>query len=100
MKESSIETKVGFFVLAGLLAMAGLIVAFGKLGNYFRKTYPVIVEFEDARDILKKFQSTFAGGSNWDRVGHTDLSGGSKLRRVDAEDRSGNAVANEFEVPH
>lgn len=85
MKESSIETKVGFFVLAGLLAMAGLIVAFGKLGNYFRKTYPVIVEFEDARDILK-IPKYFCGGSNWDRLGHTDLSGGSKLRRVDAQD--------------
>ena len=53
MKESRLETKVGIFVLAGLLAMAGLTVAFGKLGNYFRKTYPVLVEFEDARDILK-----------------------------------------------
>lgn len=53
MKEGSLETKVGFFVIAGLVATATLIVAFGKLGNYFRKTYPVIVEFEDARDILK-----------------------------------------------
>ena len=61
MKESSIETKVGFFVLAGLLAMAGLIVAFGKLGNYFRKTYPVIVEFEDARDILKNSKVLLRG---------------------------------------
>ncbi len=61
MKESSIETKVGFFVLAGLLAMAGLIVAFGKLGNYFRKTYPVIVEFEDAREILKNSKVLLRG---------------------------------------
>jgi len=61
MKESSIETKVGFFVLAGLLAMASLIVAFGKLGNYFRKTYPVIVEFEDARDILKNSKVLLRG---------------------------------------
>jgi len=61
MKESSMETKEGFFVLAGLLAMAGLIVAFGKLGNYFRKTYPVIVEFEDARDILKNSKVLLRG---------------------------------------
>jgi phospholipid/cholesterol/gamma-HCH transport system substrate-binding protein len=61
MKESSVETKVGFFVLAGLLAMASLIVAFGKLGNYFRKTYPVIVEFEDARDILKNSKVLLRG---------------------------------------
>jgi phospholipid/cholesterol/gamma-HCH transport system substrate-binding protein len=41
--------------------MAGLIVAFGKLGNYFRKTYPVIVEFEDARDILKNSKVLLRG---------------------------------------
>ena len=52
MKEKSLETKVGFFVLVGLLATASLVVAFGKIGNYFRQGYPVIVEFDDARDIL------------------------------------------------
>jgi phospholipid/cholesterol/gamma-HCH transport system substrate-binding protein len=36
-------------------------VAFGKLGNYFRKTYPVIVEFEDARDILKNSKVLLRG---------------------------------------
>ena len=61
MKESRLETKVGIFVLAGLLAMAGLTVAFGKLGNYFRKTYPVLVEFEDARDILKNSKVLLRG---------------------------------------
>jgi len=61
MKEGSLETKVGFFVIAGLVATATLIVAFGKLGNYFRKTYPVIVEFEDARDILKNSKVLLRG---------------------------------------
>jgi phospholipid/cholesterol/gamma-HCH transport system substrate-binding protein len=61
MKEGSLETKVGFFVIAGLVATASLIVAFGKLGNYFRKTYPVIVEFEDARDILKNSKVLLRG---------------------------------------
>jgi len=37
MKESHLEVKVGFFVLAGLAAMAMLIVAFGKFGNYLKK---------------------------------------------------------------
>ena len=48
MKESNLEVKVGLFVLAGLAAMGMLIMAFGKFGNYLKKTYPVVVEFQDA----------------------------------------------------
>jgi len=61
MKENQLEVKVGFFVLAGLLAIASLVVAFGKFGNYFRQTYPIIVEFEDARDILKNSKVLLRG---------------------------------------
>jgi ABC-type transporter Mla subunit MlaD len=86
MKEGSLETKVGFFVIAGLVATASLIVAFGKLGNYFRKTYPVIVEFEDARDILKN-SKVLLRGADRNCFGHSDLSGGAKLRGVDPTDR-------------
>ena len=61
MKESNLEIKVGFFVLAGLAAVAMLIVAFGKFGNYLKKTYPVVVEFQDARDILKNSKVLWRG---------------------------------------
>lgn len=61
MNEGSLETKVGFFVLVGLLATASLMVAFGKLGNYFQKSYPVVVEFADARDILKNSKVLLRG---------------------------------------
>jgi len=61
MKESNLEVKVGFFVLAGLAAVAMLIVAFGKFGNYLKKTYPVIVEFQDARDILMNSKVLWRG---------------------------------------
>lgn len=47
--------------MAGLIATASLIVAFGKIGNYFRQSYPVIVEFEDARDILKNSKVLLRG---------------------------------------
>jgi len=61
MKESNLEVKVGFFVLAGLAAMGMLVVAFGKFGNYLKKTYPIIVEFQDARDILKNSKVLWRG---------------------------------------
>ena len=61
MKERNLEFKVGFFVLAGLAAVAMLVVAFGKFGNYLKKTYPVIVEFQDARDILKNSKVLWRG---------------------------------------
>ena len=61
MKESYLELKVGFFVLAGLAAVAALVIAFGKFGNYLKKTYPVIVEFQDARDILKNSKVLWRG---------------------------------------
>lgn len=61
MKESNLEVKVGFFVLAGLAAVAALIVAFGKFGNYLKKTYPIVVEFQDARDILKNSKVLWRG---------------------------------------
>jgi phospholipid/cholesterol/gamma-HCH transport system substrate-binding protein len=61
MKEGALEIKVGFFVLAGLAAVGILIVAFGKFGNYLKKTYPVVVEFQDARDILKNSKVLWRG---------------------------------------
>ena len=61
MKERNLEFKVGFFVLAGLAAVAMLVVAFGKFGNYLKKTYPVVVEFQDARDILKNSKVLWRG---------------------------------------
>jgi phospholipid/cholesterol/gamma-HCH transport system substrate-binding protein len=61
MKEGALEIKVGSFVLAGLAAVGMLIVAFGKFGNYLKKTYPVVVEFQDARDILKNSKVLWRG---------------------------------------
>ncbi|NBS54500.1 MCE family protein [bacterium] len=61
MKESNLEVKVGVFVLAGLAAVGMLVVAFGKFGNYLKKTYPIVVEFQDARDILKNSKVLWRG---------------------------------------
>ena len=61
MKESHLEFKVGLFVLAGLAALAMLVIAFGKFGNYLKKTYPIVVEFQDARDILKNSKVLWRG---------------------------------------
>ena len=61
MKENNLEVKVGVFVLAGLAAVGMLVVAFGKFGNYLKKTYPIVVEFQDARDILKNSKVLWRG---------------------------------------
>lgn len=61
MKETHLEFKVGLFVLAGLAALAMLVIAFGKFGNYLKKTYPIVVEFQDARDILKNSKVLWRG---------------------------------------
>ena len=61
MKEINLEVKVGLFVLAGLAAVGMLVMAFGKFGNYLKKTYPIVVEFQDARDILKNSKVLWRG---------------------------------------
>ena len=51
-RDSRIETKVGFFVIAGLAVVAFLVVYFGRLGQGLEKFYDLQVDFPNASGLL------------------------------------------------
>lgn len=51
-RDSRLETKVGFFVLAGLAVVAFLVVYFGRLGQGLEKFYVLQVDFPNASGLL------------------------------------------------
>lgn len=51
-RDTRIETKVGFFVLAGLAIVAFLVVYFGRLGQGLEKFYSIQVDFPNASGLL------------------------------------------------
>jgi phospholipid/cholesterol/gamma-HCH transport system substrate-binding protein len=51
-RDSRLETKVGFFVLAGLAVVAFLVVYFGRLGQGLEKFYDLQVDFPNASGLL------------------------------------------------
>ncbi len=59
--DRGLEFKVGAFVFVGLAVLAGLVVQFGRLGEGFKKTYPLTVRFTDASGLLKGSNVLLAG---------------------------------------
>ncbi|MEY2546747.1 MAG: phospholipid/cholesterol/gamma-HCH transport system substrate-binding protein [Verrucomicrobiota bacterium] len=59
--ERGIEFKVGAFVFLGLAMLGALVVQFGRLGEGFKKYYPVTVRFADASGLLKGSDVLLAG---------------------------------------
>jgi virulence factor Mce-like protein len=59
--ERGLEFKVGAFVFVGLSILAALVVQFGRLGEGFKKTYPITVRFSDASGLLKGSNVLLAG---------------------------------------
>ena len=51
-RDSRMETKVGLFVLVGLLIVAFLVVYFGRLGQGLQKFYGLQVDFPNASGLL------------------------------------------------
>lgn len=51
-RDSRIETKVGFFVIAGLAVVAFLVVYFGRLGQGLQEFYDLQVDFPNASGLL------------------------------------------------
>lgn len=61
MKEKYLEQKVGAFVVAGLVVMAMLVIAFGQFEQVFQSTYTITAEFSDASGIIKNAQVLYRG---------------------------------------
>jgi ABC-type transporter Mla subunit MlaD len=73
--ERGLEFKVGIFVFVGCVALAGLVVKFGRLGEGVKTYYQLNVRFLDASGLLKGSDVLLAGA----RIGR--VSGGPKLVR-------------------
>jgi ABC-type transporter Mla subunit MlaD len=71
--ERGLEFKVGIFVFVGCVALAGLVVKFGRLGEGVKTYYQLNVRFLDASGLLKGSDVLLAGA----RIGR--VSGGPKL---------------------
>ncbi len=61
MQAKHLETRVGFFLLAGLAIIAALIVMFGRVGESWRNSYAIAVTFENASGLLKGSSVLYAG---------------------------------------
>jgi phospholipid/cholesterol/gamma-HCH transport system substrate-binding protein len=61
MKQRNLEAQVGGFVLVGLLVAAGLVIMFGRFGQFFQTSYQVRVEFSNASGIIKNSQVLYRG---------------------------------------
>src|ERR1700730_15724305 len=59
--ERGLEFKVGAFVFVGLAVLGALAVQFGRLGEGFKKDYPLTVRFTDASGLLKGSDVLLAG---------------------------------------
>ncbi len=68
-RDSRIETKVGFFVIAGLVVVAFLVVYFGRLGQGLQKFYDLQVDFPNASGLLAGADVLLGGA----RIGYVAL---------------------------
>lgn len=53
MQNKSLETKVGLFVLIGLVVIGTLVVIFGRAGEQMRSSYTLDIKFPNASGLLK-----------------------------------------------
>jgi len=58
---TSLEIKVGLFVLLGLVTAGILIVSFGRFGELFQKSYRITVQFADTSGVIKNSQVLYRG---------------------------------------
>lgn len=73
--ERGLEFKVGIFVFIGCVALAGLLLKFGRLGEGIKTYYQITVRFADASGLLTNSDVLLAGA----KIGR--VSGGPRLVR-------------------
>ena len=60
-ERKGIEIWVGLFLFVGMATIAGMVVVFGRVGEGFAKTYPLIVQFPNASGLVKDSDVLLAG---------------------------------------
>lgn len=58
---AKVETRVGLFILVGLVFLGGLIVQFGRFGDRLRGSYQLTVVFNDAAGVIKGSEVRMGG---------------------------------------
>ena len=52
-ERKGLEIYVGLFLFIGLATIAVMVIVFGRVGEGFVKTYPIVVEFPNASGLIK-----------------------------------------------
>ena len=52
-EQKGVEVYVGLFLFIGMATIAAMVVIFGRVGEGFQKTYPIVVEFPNASGLIK-----------------------------------------------
>ena len=82
------ETLVGLFLFLGLSILAGIILLFGNISNYFKDNYEVKVSFTEASGIIEGSTVRLRGVKIGEVGEQPKLTGGSMIQVVlDIEDR-------------
>ena len=60
-ERKGIEIYVGLFLFIGLATIAVMVIVFGRVGEGFAKTYPLVVQFPNASGLVKDSDVLLAG---------------------------------------
>lgn len=80
------ETLVGLFLFIGFALLAGIILLFGNIGDWFKGRYEVKVNFTEATGIIKGSTVRLRGAKIGEVARKPILMGGSKIQVVLAID--------------
>jgi ABC-type transporter Mla subunit MlaD len=76
-ERQGVEFLVGLFLAAGLIAIAAIVVMFGRLGRAIQESYEITVQFPNASGIVKGSEVLLSGASIGNVDGRPELVVGS-----------------------